>query len=186
MAGKAVTMKMADKDGLLIGRSVDLRFVDVSDAAFILSLRMDASLSRYLTPVSGQLCEQQVWIRNYKERERQKQEYYFIIQSKTGELFGTVRVYDFKGDSFSWGSWVLRVGSPLYAALDSALMVYCFAFYHLGFKCSHFEVRKENAAVNRFHQCWGATIVRKDDLNIYYKYDEELFRRIKKKYEGRL
>ena len=41
------------------------------------------------------------WIQNYKEREANKLEYYFIIEDKlTKEKYGTVRLYDFREDSF--------------------------------------------------------------------------------------
>ena len=179
-------MQVDIEKGIISGRSIDLRLVVESDAAFILSLRTDDSRNRFLSSVSADLNAQQTWIRNYKEREHRRLEYYFIIQSKQGEPYGAVRMYDFQGDSFSWGSWVLKPGSPVYVALESALLIYCFAYYELMFKRSHFDVRKGNAAVNRFHKSWGAAVISEDELNYYYEYDEQRFSVIKKKYESRL
>lgn len=67
-----------------------------------------------------------------------------------------------KEDSFCWGSWIIKDSSPSYVAIESALCIYEFAFNTLGFRQSHFDVRKNNVKVVAFHQRCKARIVRED------------------------
>jgi len=167
---------------IINGKHINLISVTTDDAAFILSLRLDANLGKYLSTVENDLQAQIEWINSYLHRERRGEEYYFVITEKSGERLGTVRVYDFKGDSFSWGSWVMRPGNPSYAAIESALCVYEFAFAALGFARCHFEVRKENQKVIVFHTRFGATIVGEDDLNNYFELSKSDYLATRKKY----
>lgn len=80
---------------------------------------------------------------------------YFIIEND-GEAIGTVRLYDAKGKSFCWESWIIKNGSPSHAAIESALMVYTFSTDSLEFTASHFDVRKDNEHVVRFHESFDA------------------------------
>lgn len=80
-----------------------------------------------------------------------------------------MRLYDPQGDSFCWGSWILKDGAPSSAAIESALIVYAYAIDHLGFRCSHFDVRKGNESVWRFHERFGARRVGETDLDYFYE-----------------
>ena len=89
----------------LIGKNINLRFVEITDASFIVSLRSDLRYNKYLSFVDDDVKKQEDWILKYKEREANKQEYYFIIQlNKDNTQIGTVRVYDFISgeNSFCW------------------------------------------------------------------------------------
>jgi RimJ/RimL family protein N-acetyltransferase len=157
------------------GNIVDLRLVELDDAAFILSLRLDERLNRHITRTDAGFDRQVEWLRQYKEREREKGEFYFIIQDKAGNPCGTLRLYDFQGDSFCWGSWIMQPGSPGKAALESALLAYRCGFEELGFARSHFEVDKANDRVVAFHQRFGATVVREDEKNYYFQFSRTDF-----------
>jgi RimJ/RimL family protein N-acetyltransferase len=134
------------------GKTLIFRNASPDDAAFILSLRTDAEKSRYLNAVSGHLAEQQAWLERYAKSDDQA---YFIIEHQT-EPIGVVRLYDPQGNSFCWGSWILKSNCPQQAAMESALMVYAYAIDHLGFMAAHFDVRKGNERVWRFHERFGA------------------------------
>lgn len=166
------------------GKTICLHPVDVEDAAFILSLRMDDNLNKHLSSVQDDLGRQKEWIKQYKEREKKKTEFYFVISWKSGEKWGTVRLYDFRGDSsFRWGSWIIKKGASASLAIESALCVYEFAYGSLGFNKSYFEVRKANERVVAFHKRFGAVIVDEDKLNYYFQYTKEDYHRIRTKYK---
>ena len=131
-----------------------LRFRDATpaDAAFILSLRTDPAKSRYLSATSGDVAKQEAWLEDYA---RDDSQVYFIMEDAEGRLVGTVRLYDQRGDSFCWGSWIIKADMPGNYAIESALMVYRYAL-DLGFTRGHFEVRKDNESVWRFHERFGA------------------------------
>ena len=147
------------------GKSLILRNASVNDARFILNLRMDEIKSRHISRISGELLLQENWLRNY---ERSNDEAYFIIENLQGIPLGTIRLYDAKGDSFCWGSWILKDEAPVGAAIESALMIYSYALKWLGFFGAHFQVHKSNTSVCKFHERFGANRISEDEIQYEY------------------
>ena len=147
-----------------MGKTLLFRDANVGDAAFILSLRTNENKSRYISAISSDLSAQQAWLLRYADSTDQA---YFIIEYQN-ESVGTVRLYDAQQNSFCWGSWIMREGTPPQAAMESALMVYSYAVDHLGFQSAHFDVRKENDRVWKFHERFGAQRVSETDMDYFY------------------
>lgn len=152
------------KAAVVKGDTLTFRDANVEDAEFIISLRTDAEKSKYLSPTSKDVEAQRRWLENYAAKTGQA---YFIIEYE-GQAIGTVRLYDAKGNSFCWGSWILKDGRPRQAAMESALMVYAYAIDHLGFEACHFDVRKDNEHVIKFHKRFGAACVAESDLDYFF------------------
>lgn len=152
----------------LYGRSIKIRLVNEDDAGFINSLRIDSRYNTHLSKVDDNIEKQREWIEKYKLEESVGKEYYFIIENLNGLKCGTVRLYDFRDNSFCWGSWILNENKTRFSALESAFLVYDYAFNVLGFEKSHFDVRKENTKVIAFHKKMGAILKSEDELNYYY------------------
>lgn len=129
----------------------------------------DAEKSRYLSAVRCEFSDLQAWLHRNAQADDQA---YFTIEYQN-EPLGTVRLYAPLGDSFSWGSWILKASSPSHADMESALMVYAYALNHLGFPCAHFDVRKGNERVWQFHERFGAQRVAETELDYIYKLDSE-------------
>lgn len=155
------------KLGVVTGHTLVFRDACRDDAEFILSLRTDKEKSRYLTATSGDLAAQRDWLDGYASSDDQV---YFIIEYQ-GEAIGTVRLYDVQQNSFCWGSWILKDSRPRQAAIESALMVYAYGVDHLGFNASHFDVRKGNERVWKFHERFDAKRVSETDLDYFYAID---------------
>lgn len=136
----------------IVGKTLVFRNAVPADAAFILTLRTDPDKSRHLSYTPSELNKQEAWLEAYAKK---NDEAYFIIESYLGEPLGTVRIYDPQGDSFCWGSWLLKDTAPNAASIESALMVYTYAIDHLGFSRAHVEIRKGNKSVLRFHERFG-------------------------------
>jgi RimJ/RimL family protein N-acetyltransferase len=168
---------------LIEGKSANLRIVVIEDAEFLLSLRLDPEKNRYISSVENDLGKQIDWLKSYKEREKRREEYYFIIEDKSGSPFGCLRLYDFIEKSFCWGSWILKDDRPSTMAVESALLVYEFAFYSLKFTNCHFDVRKGNEKVIAFHERLGAKIKSEDELNYYFNYSQSDYESIKPRYK---
>lgn len=166
----------------LFGKNINLRLVDKDDAEFIVSVRSASHRTKHLSKIEASLNSQIKWIDEYKERESLGTEYYFIIEGKQGNRYGLVRVYDFKQDSFCWGSWIIIEGSPAHVAIESALMIYEFGFYRLGFKRVHFDVQKGNDKVVAFHLRLGSVIVGDDEKQYFFNYDIADYEKIKPRY----
>lgn len=168
---------------LICGKNINLRTVEIEDAEFIFSMRQNQNKTKYLSKVTGTVESQKEWIKNYKQREENKKEFYFVIESKDKEKLGLVRMYDFQDDSFCWGSWLIKEDAPKTAAIESALQIYEFGFYNLGFEKSHFDVRKGNDKVVAFHQRFGAKIIDEDELDYFFNFTKIDYKIIKERYK---
>ena len=151
------------------GKQLVFRDAAVGDAEFILSLRTDEQKARYLSATDADLGKQRAWMAAYAGDVSQ---IYFIIANLAGAPVGTVRLYDQRGDSFCWGSWIKSDAAPSNFGIESALMVYRYAL-HLGFRRAHFDVRRENASVRQFHLRLGAVATGEDDDNVYFEMPHE-------------
>jgi RimJ/RimL family protein N-acetyltransferase len=145
-----------------------LSIIKIDDAKFILSLRENPELNRYLSQVDSDLEKQREWIAIYKKREADRLEFYFIIKDMNNKSLGAVRLYDFQPSSFCWGSWIIKPDSPRKTAIESAINIYEFAFEVLGFSQSHFDVRNKNINVINFHKRMGAQIVKSNELDTFF------------------
>ena len=157
----------------LESKTIRLRLVEESDAEFILKLRLNEKFNQFLSSVSPDLQSQKEWIKKYKNEEKLKKQFYFIIERIDCMPCGTVRVYDLKDDSFCWGSWILNEDKTQYAALESAFLVYKFGFEALGYRKSHFDVMKENKKVISFHTKMGAKEIGADQQNSYFEITDQ-------------
>lgn len=166
----------------LKGKSIKLRLVNENDAEFILSLRTDSNYNKYLSKVCNDIEQQKYWIRQYKDEETLNLQYYFIIERHDGTKCGTVRIYDIRGDSFSWGSWILNENKTRYAAIESALLIYKFGFEIKSFLKSHFEVLKGNDRVVAFHKKIGAYEIGSDNDHFYYEITPLCIASVKEKF----
>lgn len=166
------------KAGRIVGKTLVFRDVTVDDSNFILSLRLDLSKSKYLSHTSSDIEHQKKWLLDYEGSTNQA---YFIIEHANQNV-GVVRLYDARFSSFCWGSWILASNAPTHAAIESALIIYSYAINCLGFTRSHFDVRKENENVWRFHERFGAARVSEDDLNYFYEINKDSIEKSLQKY----
>ena len=167
---------------MIAGKYINMRLADESDAEFILSLRTNPLLNKHIHSTDDSICAQREWVRKYKSRESDKAEYYYIIQDKSALPCGTVRLYDFRKNSFCWGSWIMAPGAPAKAAFESAFLIYEQACSALGFSQSHFDVRKENARVVAFHERFGAERVAEDQNDFFYILSKEKYIKNREKF----
>ncbi len=154
------------------GLTIALRDATPADAEFILALRRDENRNRHISETGPDLNAQRAWLARYANDDRQA---YFVIETLGGTPLGTVRLYDQVGSSFSWGSWILSREAPPSAAVESAVLVYAYAFDVLGFAATHFEVRTANQSVWRFHERFGAELVSEDAVDRHYSLSRETY-----------
>lgn len=166
-----------------VTKHISFRPAEISDAEFILSLRLDESKNQYLSKVEDDIEAQRKWLQQYKEKEAKGLEHYFVIQNSAKEELGVVRLYNIQGQSFSWGSWILKPNAPIYAAIESALTIYELGFNIANFQQSHFEVRKGNDSVIAFHKRFGAVEVGEDDLELKFVLQAGSYSQVKQRYK---
>ena len=184
------------------GTTVYFRLVELSDAEFILNLRLDPKVSRFLSPTDSSLDKQVAWLQGYKEREAKGQEFYYIVHRRDNDLpIGTIRIYDFdiRKSSFCWGSWIVNSDKTVSAALESSIFIsdkgfFGLGFNHchidvvkvkmrakllpsapLGFNHCHIDVVKTNAKVLRIYNKMGYKIVDEDERLVYHSYPKQVY-----------
>ena len=161
------------------GKTIYFREVEIDDADFIVKLRTDPEKGKHISSTVQDIDSQKKYISSYL---RSETDYYFIVCDWDNRPLGTIRIYDIHDDSFCWGSWILSKDAPTNAAIESALLIYDFAFFSLHYAKSNFDVRKENCRVVEFHKRFGASIVREDDQNCYFEYSLEKYLAVRGKY----
>lgn len=149
-----------------------LRTVEASDAEFILKLRTNIDLNRFLSSVDDSIANQVNWINNYKNREESGEEYYFIIEDNDGNKYGTLRAYDINEKECMWGSYVLLPERPNNFSYMSASLLFDFLFESLKMEKITMEVFKKNAC--SIHVCMKMGFKKYDENeNKFYMFLEK-------------
>ena len=162
---------------------VNLREVEISDAAFILALRTDEKKSRFLHKTENNLQKQIDYLKRYKALDN---EWYFIIENKKGKPLGTVRIYNVNPPNFTGGSWLMTNDALPEETIEGDLILKEYAFEVLGFEKSCFEVRKGNKKVIRYHQMCGAKIVGENEIEYLFELTKQDYEDIKEKLNSML
>lgn len=150
----------------LQGKYVRLREVAVDDASFILSLRNNENKNKFLHKTDNSLNSQIEYIKKYLTLEN---EWYFVSENLKGEKIGVIRIYDLKEDSFCFGSWIMIDGVSLQEVFETDYLTRMYGFDVLGFHKNHFDVRKGNEKVWKYHEFLGAKRVGETELDYLYE-----------------
>jgi len=157
------------------GPNLILRLIESEDADYVQNLRTDPTYNRHLSEVRGTVEDQRRWIEEYKARETEGREFYYVIERKVGTRCGLVRLYDIGAESFTWGSWILDANKPRKAALESALLIYRVAFDLIGLRRAEFDVRRDNKCTLLFHRRFGAKETHTNEQDVFFIYSRETF-----------
>ena len=133
-----------------------VRLVREDDAEFIVKLRTDEKLSRYLHHTDANVAKQVEWIREYKKREIEGVEYYFVFLDNNHPI-GTYRIYNVHDRTYTGGSWVCEQGTSFEQAVATAVILREIAFNTLGFKYEdgYDGVHVNNKQVYKFNKMVG-------------------------------
>ena len=157
-----------------------VRLVREEDAEFIVRLRTDPQICRYIHSTSEDVCKQKQWIRDYIVREKQGKELYFIF-SKENENIGLARLYNIEDGKFTSGSWLscsnFIGGGVLCDIISREIAFDLFPEY-----INYFDIRKENRKVLRYAKSYHPVLYKEDEENFYFHTDKMTFERYKQIY----
>ena len=157
------------------GPNLILRLIKPEDAAYVHSLRNNPAYNTHLSKVTGTIDDQRTWIEDYKSREAQGQEFYYVIERKDGTRCGLVRLYDIEATSFIWGSWILDENKTRKAALESAILSFGVGFDVMERAVANVDVRLENKHATSFYERLGMTETHRIDGQIFFAYPRARF-----------
>lgn len=180
-------IKKLPSDFSLDRYGLHVRLVNESDAEFIVKLRTDPLLGRFIHETDNDVAKQVEWIRKYKEREAEGLDYYFIYSYKN-EYMGMNRIYgvDKSKNIATGGSFVFKRGCKYEIPILAVLIQFDIAFNMLNINTMLGDIRLGNKKVIRFHKILNVHFTGQDDLNLYYDYSRDAFMKSKTKIEGML
>ncbi len=161
--------------------NITLRLIEKSDAKFIIDLRTDQKLGLNISWTSPNVKDQINWINQYEKREALKEEFYFIFEDSNEKPWGTIRLYNFKEDSFTIGSWICLPHNTERIAIKAWLLSVNYGFEKLGFTSCLYDVRKQNIAVLYFAYLFHPELINEDELNYYFRLDKDSFYKYQEK-----
>lgn len=156
-----------------------VRLVRETDAEFIVQLRTNNKLSRFINKTDVDIEKQKEWIELYKKREAEGLEYYFIF-SIDGERMGVYRLYNITDNSFSSGSWVFSPFAPKNTSILAHLITNEIAWSLFPKSTQYFETKKENISVVRYNMML-AEVIKDDEYAYYFKNTKTLFEKKSKR-----
>ena len=154
--------------------NIQVRLVEETDAEFILKLRNNSQLNQFLHATDSNIEKQKEWINEYKKRELQRIEYYFIYYHNEIPI-GVNRIYDIGKDRGTCGSWICKTGLSFELPVLTLIIVREILFDILNLKCDYFDVRKQNKKVIKTHLLFGAEQVNEDESNYYFTLSKKNF-----------
>lgn len=173
-------MKKLLKNFELYRYGLHVRLVREEDAKYIVKLRTNPQKGRYLHATKADVSVQEDWIRDYRKREAEGKEFYFIF-SKENVNVGVARLYNIEEDKFTSGSWLVSSDSIGVGVLcDIISREIAFELYPNSI--NYFDIRKENKNVLRYAQSYHPTRYNEDEDNIYFYTDRLHFEKYKQLY----
>ena len=159
------------------------RLVKIEDANFILSMRNQEKLSRYISWTSVEIESQIKWLKEYKVREKRGEDFYLICLKGDKETkLGVNRIYNISDDDFEIGSWVFSPDAGPNMAILGDLFTRSIAFEKLHFKTCRIAVRKKNRTVLKYTRSFNPTLVSEDELSYFFELNYDAFKVQKDKY----
>jgi RimJ/RimL family protein N-acetyltransferase len=167
----------------VIGIHARIRTATEDDAQFILDLRLNPDLNKFLSKTDPSVEKQKEWLRAKMDQEN---DYHMIVEGLNGEPLAVVAIYDIDpvDKTFQWGRWIVKPGAPKYTALESALLCHEVAFHHLGLNKSIATPYWENERCVSFLRRFGSTTVREGPVGPVFEITKEDFKSIREKHRN--
>lgn len=158
-----------------------VRLVREEDASFIVKLRTNPRFAKFLHQTDSDVSVQQEWIKQYKLRESNGEDFYFIFYLQSNPV-GVIRIYDVdrRNKKATVGSWVCDLDLPMQIPISTLIICREILFDSLGIEKDCFDVKKGNKHVLRVHKMMGAEVVTEDDDTYYFELSRDTFEEKKK------
>lgn len=156
------------------GLGLSVRLVTESDVDYILSLRTNKTLARFIHQTDNDRHSQIEWIRQYKQREKEGRDYYFIY-ILDGKPVGLNRIYNIFEYYGTIGSWICNPDNDVEISLKTYILMFDMLFEYIGLDITLFDVRKTNKHVWKLHKQLGAISVGESDIDYYFTLNKDTY-----------
>lgn len=144
-----------------------VRLATEADTSYIMSLRTDPELSKFIHKTDNDIQKHLEWFRKYKQREAESRDYYFIY-FKGDRPVGLNRIYNVYEYYGTIGSWLCSPDNEVEVSISTHILLHDIIFEILGLELTLFDVRKGNKKVWKLHEMTGAKRVGESDIDFYY------------------
>lgn len=134
---------------------IKCRLATEEDSAFIISLRTNDKLSKYLHHTDDDLEKQKEWMRNYELRRAVGEDYYFLY-TFNDKPFAVNRISNITNISATGGSWLCVPGTYPEVSIASLILMRDIIFEVLEKDFDLFDVQVGNTQVRKLHLKMGA------------------------------
>lgn len=135
----------------LVGKYVTLQSADENDSEFIIQLRNDEKISRFLPKIPDNIDGQKKWIRGQRAS---GDDYYFVIFDNVNQKrIGTLSIYAIRGNEADTGR-AASYGSAIQNT-EAMLLLYDFAFMELKLQKTRVEIIRGNDNAIEFNRKLG-------------------------------
>jgi hypothetical protein len=150
-----------------------IRLIQDNDAEFICNIRNDFK-ARFLNGSVNGIEKQVEWIHEYKKREREENEFYFIFWNGEDRI-GTIRFIKIDDFTFESASWLFVKNIPFSIIIRAELFCKDFAFEYFNFDKCYFYINKKNIQVIRYHNLFQPLKLKEDNHHVYFTLSKEQY-----------
>jgi len=158
-----------------------VRLVNEEDSEFIIKLRTNPKLAKFLNNTQNDIEKQKEWIREYKIREKNGKDFYFLYYYK-GEKIGLNRIYNINGKVATAGSWICMPDLPYEIPWLTVVIIREIFFEILNLDIDIFDTRKKNKKVIRMHHLLGAHKIYENEIDVFHYLTKDDFKKSKPKF----
>lgn len=154
---------------------IDLRLAEIEDSEFILQLRT-SKRGQILHATDNDIEKQIAWMKEYKKREADGTDYYFINLFE-GKPFGVNRIcdIDYEQKTCSGGSWICTEDTPFERTFAMSLIIREIEFDVIGVDYCLALTKKTNKQIQKLEKMIGAEVTGESETEIFYRINREQY-----------
>ena len=170
------------KEEVQIGKFMNLRIAREDDADFILSLRLNPLLNKYISKTDPSVEKQKDWLRDTYNKEN---DFMFIIEGKNSNKCGTIALYDidYKTKRAEWGRLILEQDTLFSIPIEATIQLLNFAFNKLKLVELYGGANNENRSVVEYHKKY-ASVTAEDEKFTWFSFNEKSLMKLKSMYKN--
>lgn len=154
-----------------------VRLVNEDDAEFIVKIRTTSKASQYLHFTDNNIEKQKQWIREYKQREVNGTDYYFMFELYDGTRQGVSRIYNIEKSAFTTGSWVFDKNARKGAAILADIITKEIAYTLYPDSLNFWDNNKANSTVITYVLSYKPTLISETEDTLSFSCTRENFER---------
>ncbi len=166
-------LKKLPRDFTMDKYGLHVRFVEEGDAAFICEIRSNPKAVKFLHSGADDIERQVQWIREYKKRESEGKDFYFVFETPQGEKLGVVRMYSINENSFTTGSWAFKLNAPKGASILADIICKEFGFELYPDSVCLWDANEDNTTVLNYGKSYNPQLLRREGKQMFFSCTKE-------------